>query len=68
MIVNTTNQTIVLDPSTGRAEWIKGKLRAVRSYHWQDRLLILDETVGRVVVDDVLFSTYDLTGWTPVKE
>jgi hypothetical protein len=34
-----------------------------RSYHWVDRITMLDETEGRKIVYDQKFSTFDFTDW-----
>ena len=36
---------------------------ADRSYNWVDRIIVIDESNGRRVIEDVHFSTFDLTGW-----
>jgi hypothetical protein len=41
-------------------------LFAERSYEWVDRLIIIDETENRSLVDDVQFSTFDFSEWTPM--
>lgn len=37
-----------------------------RSYNWCDRVIVLDETESRRVVDDTLFTTFDFADWIPV--
>jgi hypothetical protein len=34
-----------------------------RSYHWVDRITMLDESIGRKIVDDQKYSTFDFTDW-----
>jgi hypothetical protein len=41
-------------------------LFAERTYFWVDRLVIIDESEGREIVDDVLFSTFDFKDWIPI--
>ena len=60
--------TIRLD-QFGQAVWKHKNNRSLfaeRSYDWVDRVIVLDETEGRKVVDDVKFSTFDFTDWTPM--
>lgn len=47
---------------------------AMRSYHWKDRAILIDESFDkeekrhcRRVVADVKFSEMDLSGWEPMK-
>lgn len=44
------------------------RLFLMRSYSWVDRLILLDETDGRSIVDDFKFSTFDLSVWEPVTK
>lgn len=37
-----------------------------RSYEWVDRILVLDETNGRSIINDTKYSTYDFHDWIPV--
>ena len=37
-----------------------------RAYNWCDRVIVLDETEGRRVINDTQFSTFDFTDWIPV--
>ena len=37
-----------------------------RSYRWCDRVIVLDETESRRVIDDTKFSTFDFSDWIPV--
>jgi len=37
-----------------------------RHYRWCDRVIVLDETETRRVVDDARFSEFDFTDWIPV--
>jgi hypothetical protein len=39
-----------------------------RAYRWVDRMILLDETEGRQVIDTYRYSTYDLSAWTPVTK
>lgn len=41
-------------------------LFAERSYRWCDRVIVLDESKGRLVVDDTQFSTFDFSEWIPM--
>lgn len=41
-------------------------LFAERSYRWCDRVIVLDETESRRVIDDTKFSTFDFSDWIPV--
>lgn len=41
-------------------------LFAQRSYDWVDRIIVLDETDGRKVVEDTLFSIFDFSEWMPM--
>lgn len=38
-------------------------LIATRSYSWCDRIIVTDESRGRLVVLDTKFSTFDFTDW-----
>lgn len=60
-------QTYILN-DFGKLEWTKGTLRAIKSYSWCDRIIVVDESRGRLVVSDTLYSTFDFTGWTPVTK
>ena len=40
---------------------------ADRSYYWCDRIIVIDEGNNRRVIDDVLYSTFDLTEWEPLS-
>lgn len=46
---------------------INPKLFAEKRYDFVDRILIIDESKGRLVVDDKKFSDFDLTNWKLVK-
>jgi len=37
-----------------------------RPYNWCDRIIMLDETESRKVVQDTKFTTFDFTDWIPV--
>lgn len=37
-----------------------------RSYRWVDRLTLIDETDGRLVIDSYKYSTYDFESWEPM--
>lgn len=37
-----------------------------RSYKWCDRVIMIDETASRRIVDDTEFSTFDFTDWIPM--
>jgi hypothetical protein len=37
-----------------------------RSYRWVDRVIVLDETETRRVIEDTEFSTFDFSDWIPV--
>jgi len=37
-----------------------------REYNWVDRVIVLDETETRNIVDDVKFSTFDFSDWIPM--
>lgn len=39
-----------------------------QSYRWVDRLLLLDESEGRQVVDSFKESTYDFSAWEPMTK
>lgn len=39
-----------------------------QSYRWVDRLLLLDESEGRQVVDSFKESTYDFSAWKPMTK
>lgn len=39
---------------------------AERAYSWVDRILVMDESRGRLVMQDVPYSTFDFREWTPV--
>jgi hypothetical protein len=39
-----------------------------RSYRWVDRLILLDETDGRQVIDEFKYSTFDLSAWEPMTK
>lgn len=41
-------------------------LFAERTYDWVDRIIVIDETRGRMVVQDTKFSTFDLSDWKPM--
>lgn len=34
-----------------------------RPYRWVDRLILLDETEGRQIIDQYRYSTYNLNAW-----
>ena len=53
----------------GNAVWrhkTNENLFVERSYRWCDRVVVLDETDGRRVIDDTKFSTFDFSDWIPV--
>ena len=37
-----------------------------RHYNWCDRVIVLDETETRHIIDDKRFSEFDFTDWIPV--
>lgn len=37
-----------------------------RTYEWCNRVIILDESEEREVIDDLEFSTFDFSDWTPM--
>jgi len=37
-----------------------------RSYHWVDRVVVLDETEGRRITHSGPYSTFDFKDWIPV--
>jgi hypothetical protein len=37
-----------------------------RAYNWCDRVIVLDETKTRRVINDAQFSTFNFTDWIPV--
>jgi hypothetical protein len=39
-----------------------------QSYRWKDRLLLLDETEGRQIVDTFIASTFDYGAWKPMTQ
>ena len=39
-----------------------------RSYHWVDRLMLLDESIGRQCIMDFKFSTFDFSAWTSITQ
>lgn len=54
----------------GEAVWrhkTNKNLFVERSYRWCDRVIVLDETEGRLVIDDTKFSTFDFSDWIPVS-
>lgn len=62
--------TIELD-EYGMAVWkhkTNKNLFVQRSYSWCDRVIVLDETTNRSIVDDTKFSTFDFTDWTPMTK
>jgi hypothetical protein len=53
----------------GRAVWRHKEnknLFVSREYNWCDRVIVLDETESRRIIDDVPFSTFDFTNWIPI--
>ena len=53
----------------GMAVWFHKEnknLFVERAYKWCDRIIMIDETTSRQVVDDTQFSTFDFTDWIPV--
>jgi len=38
-----------------------------RSYRWCDRVVIIDETVSRRIIEDTRFSNFDFSEWLPIK-
>lgn len=54
----------------GRAIWKHQEnknLFAERSYRWLDRIIVLDESNGRQIVEDTKFSNFDFSNWTPMS-
>ena len=54
---------------SGKAVWrhkTNKNLFAERPYRWCDRVIVLDETERRQVIDDTQFSTFDFSAWIPV--
>ncbi len=43
-------------------------LFAERSYDWVDRIIVIDETEGRRIIQDTKFSTFDLSDWKPMTQ
>lgn len=39
-----------------------------KSYSWVDRLTLIDETEGRQIVDDFIFSEFNLSAWEPMTQ
>jgi hypothetical protein len=39
-----------------------------QSYRWKDRLVLLDETEGRQIVDTFIASTFDYGAWKPMTQ
>jgi hypothetical protein len=55
---------------SGRAIWKHREnknLFAERSYRWLDRIIILDESNGRQIVDETKFSNFDFSNWNPMS-
>ena len=55
----------------GREVWrhkTNKRLFLHKPYRWVDRLIMIDEAGGRQVIDEYLYSTYDLGAWTPVTK
>lgn len=53
----------------GKAVWrhkYSKNLFVERPYHWCDRVIVLDETEGRRVIDDTEFSTFSFADWIPM--
>ncbi len=43
-------------------------LFAQRDYEWCDRIVVLDETKGRLVISDQKFSTFNFNDWIPMTQ
>ncbi len=43
-------------------------LFAERPYWWVDRIIVLDETKGRRVIQDTQYSKFDLSDWEPMTK
>jgi hypothetical protein len=39
-----------------------------QSYRWKDRVVLIDETEGRQIIDSYMASTYDYSAWTPMTK
>lgn len=39
-----------------------------QSYEWVDKLILLDETEDRQIIDSYVASTYDFSAWTPMTK
>jgi hypothetical protein len=39
-----------------------------KAYRWVDRLILIDETEGRQIIDSHPYSTYNLSAWEPVTK
>lgn len=55
----------------GRREWINKKhphITAHRAYYWKDRVIILDESKGRLYLESTPFSTFQTKYWTIVDK
>ena len=64
------NQTYWLNEH-GKRIWVNKTcphLSAERSYHWVDRIIVIDENRGREVVADEKFTTFDLENWEPMTK
>mgnify|MGYP001436906370 CR=1 FL=1 len=71
MIVTNPNTTPIRLNEYGDAVWrhkSDKNLFVERSYEWCDRVIVLNETEGRRVVDDTAYSTFDFTDWIPVTK
>lgn len=53
---------------TRRWSHITKPFTAELSYGWVDRILVIDESKGRRVIDDTKFSTFDLSEWVEWSE
>jgi hypothetical protein len=57
--------------SFGKRVWkhkTNKRLFLEQSYRWVDRLILLDETDGRQIVDEYKASTYDYSAWQPMSK
>lgn len=53
----------------GMAVWLHKEnknLFVERAYKWCDRVIMIDETDSREIVDDTPCSTFDFTDWIPM--
>lgn len=65
---NLTVPPILLN-EYGMAVWRHKYSRSLfvqRDYEWCDRVVVIDETEGRRIVDDMKFSEFDFADWVPM--